>query len=67
MKQAEIIELSIEALRERIVDVQVTYRRLKMTHAVSRVENPLKLRSTRRVIARLKTELKKRELEPKKA
>ncbi|MEY4110996.1 MAG: ribosomal protein [Bacteroidota bacterium] len=34
--------------------------KMKMNHAVSPLENPLKLRHSRREIARLKTELTKR-------
>jgi len=62
MKNSEIIELSTGELTERIVDERTTLTRMRMNHAVSPLENPLKLRESRRLIARLKTELSKREL-----
>ncbi|HAN77895.1 MAG TPA: 50S ribosomal protein L29 [Bacteroidales bacterium] len=62
MKNSEIIELSTGELTERIVDERTTLTRMRMNHAVSPLENPLKLRESRRLIARLKTELRKREL-----
>jgi large subunit ribosomal protein L29 len=36
--------------------------RLKLNHAVSPLDNPLKIKQTRKNIARLMTELRKREL-----
>ncbi len=35
-------------------------RRLKFAHAVSAIENPMRIRATRRYIAQLKTELNAR-------
>ena len=61
MKQSEINEMSVEELREKIADVKKQYEDLKMAHAVTPLENPLQLRSTRRTAARLATELTKRE------
>ncbi len=62
MKNSEIKELSTGELAERIVDEKTTLTRMRMNHAVSPLENPLKLRESRRLIARLKTELRKREI-----
>jgi len=39
---------------------------MKMNHAISPLENPLEIRNTRRTIARLKTELRRRQLEESK-
>ena len=41
----------------------ITYNKMKMAHHISPLENPLTLRSKRKVIARLETELKKRQIE----
>ena len=60
MKQEEINELSIEDLKERLEQQQEQLAKMKMTHAVSPLENPLQIRYTRRVIARIQTELTKR-------
>lgn len=61
MKQAEIKELSVEELQQKLAEVKKEYEDLKMAHAVTPLENPLQIRSTRRTVARLATELTKRE------
>ncbi|GGG55601.1 50S ribosomal protein L29 [Croceivirga lutea] len=61
MKQAEIIELSVEELQQKLAEVKKEYEDLKMAHSVTPLENPLQIRSTRRTVARLATELTKRE------
>ena len=62
MKQSEICELTTEEIKEKIATEQSTLTKLKMNHAVSPLENPMLIRTTRRNIARLMTELRKREL-----
>ncbi len=61
MKQAEIVKLSIEDLQEQLDTTSKKYVDLKMTHAISPLENPLHLRELRRTIARLATELNNRD------
>jgi large subunit ribosomal protein L29 len=61
MKQSEINKLSKEDLQDKLVEFQKQLEELKMTHAISPLENPLQLRSTRRVVARLKTALSNQE------
>lgn len=65
MKQSEVKELSNTELQEKLDNMQSTLNSLEMQHAVSPLENPMKIRHTRRTIARLQTELRKRELESK--
>lgn len=61
MKQSEINNLTDAELQEQI-DIKVgDYSNLKMAHAVSPLENPSQLNNARRTIARLKTELSKRQ------
>lgn len=62
MKQMEIIDLSIEELNDKIAEEIQVLSKLVFGHTVSKIENPLKIRSTRRGIARLRTELRKREI-----
>lgn len=62
MKQIEIIDLSIEELNDKIAEEIQVLAKLVFGHTVSKIENPLKIRSTRRGIARLRTELRKREI-----
>ena len=61
MKQSEIKELSRAELQEKLSDTKKAYSDLKMTHAISPLENPIQLRVVRRSVARLATELTKRD------
>jgi len=63
MKQGEIRELTKEEVRERLDEQQKQLNRLKLNHAVSPLEDPNKIKEYRKIIARLKTELRNRELE----
>lgn len=62
MKSSEIKELTTKELIEKIDNEKTQLARLKLNHAVSPLDNPLKITETRKDIARLKTELRKREL-----
>ena len=57
MKQTEINKLSKEDLRDKLAEFEKQTEELKMTHSISPLENPLQIRSSRRVIARIKTAL----------
>jgi large subunit ribosomal protein L29 len=61
MKQSEVKELSVAELQEELGKSRKAYSDLKMAHAVSPLENPIQLRTVRRDVARLATELNKRE------
>ena len=62
MKKSEIKDLTTEEIREKIEAEKAALNKMKMNHAVSPLENPMLIRTTRRNIARLMTELRKREL-----
>lgn len=66
MEQQVIIELSTPELQERLEQETTQLQKLKLNHAVSPIENPNKIREYKRTIARLKTELRKREIEEQK-
>ena len=61
MKQDIVKDLTNDEVRDRIAEERANFAKLKMSHAVSPIENPLKIRNTRRLIARLETEYKKRQ------
>ncbi len=63
MKQSEINKASTSELQETLVEFRKAYMNLKMAHAISPVENPIQLRLQRRTIARIATELTKREVQ----
>ena len=62
MKTKEVRELYATALAEKLENAQAQLTQLKLTHAVSPLENPSQIKAVRRDIARMKTELRQREL-----
>ncbi len=63
MKQEVIKEMSTADLVDRLEEEQKLLTKMKMNHAVSPLDNPHKITETKRTIARMKTELRRRELE----
>lgn len=61
MKQQEITKMSVEDVKNHIANLTEQLAKMKLTHGVSPMENPLQIRTVRRTIARLNTELTKRE------
>ncbi|TVR38419.1 MAG: 50S ribosomal protein L29 [Cryomorphaceae bacterium] len=66
MKTAEIVELTLDELKDKLMVESEAFEKLRMSHTVSSLENPLQIRNKRRVLARLRTELRKRELQANK-
>ncbi len=62
MKSTEINELTLRELEERIDNEKTFFIKMKLNHTVSPLDNPMKLRDIRRNIARLQTELRRRQL-----
>lgn len=62
MKKEEIKELSIQELKAAIEVAEKAYRELKVTHAISPIDNPAKITKDRREIARMKTVLRQKEI-----
>lgn len=63
MRQSEIKEASTADLQEKLAESRKAYSDLKMAHAISPLENPIQLKSQRRSIARIETELTKRDVQ----
>lgn len=66
MKKVEIKELGTKELLERLAVAEKEYLQTKINHSISPLDNPAKITQDRRMIARMKTELRKRELNDKK-
>ncbi len=62
MKTSEIKGLSLKELVERIETETTKLHQMKINHSITPLENPSQIKTTRRDIARLKTELRQREL-----
>ena len=63
MKKESLRELSVNDLNERLEQSQEQLLKMRLNHAASPLENPNLIRATRKNIARILTELRRRELE----
>ena len=62
MKKENIKELSDKELLDRLDAAEKEYMQEKIQHAISPLDNPAKITHDRRLIARIKTEIRAREL-----
>ncbi len=53
--------LTLEELREILNNTQVDLNKMRMSHRTAEIENPVEIRTVRRNVARILTEIKKRE------
>jgi large subunit ribosomal protein L29 len=56
----DLKEINIDSLRGRIAEDQLRLKKLQFAHTMTPLENPMTIRCLRRDIARLQTELSKR-------
>ncbi len=63
MKQEVVKEMSTADIVDRLAEEKKHLTRMRLNHAVSPLENPQVIVESRKTIARMKTELRKRELE----
>jgi large subunit ribosomal protein L29 len=57
-----LIEMSVGDLAARIKEDEMRLKKLTFAHAITPLENPMTIRDLRRDLARMKSELRKREL-----
>lgn len=60
MENTVIRELSHEELSEKLAEERLRFSKMKLNHAVSPLENPMELKHSRKLVARLLTEKTKR-------
>ena len=60
MKNTDIVALSTAELETKMREEKASLNKLKLSHMTSPIENPIKIRDSRKVVARLNTELTKR-------
>jgi large subunit ribosomal protein L29 len=65
MKKESFAEVTTQDLRDRLEQMELDYAQLKAQHAVSPLDSPAKITRARKDIARVKTELRARELNNK--
>ena len=66
MKKESLRELSVADLNDRLEEARKQLVKLNLNHAVSPLDNPNTIRATRKDIARILTELRRREIEQSK-
>ncbi len=62
MKASEIIELSLEEMHRKVTDLKEELFNFRFQHEVGQLENPQKMKQTKRDIARIKTVIRESEL-----
>jgi large subunit ribosomal protein L29 len=65
MKSSEIKEMAPHEIEERIETLSQELVRMRLNHTISPLENPLKIKNTRRDIARMNTILRQKQLNEK--
>ena len=65
MKAGILIDTPEKELLEMLISEKEKLSKMKMSHEVSPLENPKLITSTRKLVARIKTELSKRKIEAK--
>lgn len=61
MKNSELRGLSADELKSKLAVEKESYKKLKFSHAITPIENPMKIREARKLIARIETEIKAKE------
>jgi large subunit ribosomal protein L29 len=61
-KGLELKDLTVQELQDKLQEERGALTRLRFNHTVSPIENPMMMRSKRKDVARILTELRKREL-----
>ncbi len=62
MKNSELRGLNLEELKNKFATEKKNYDKLKFAHSITPIENPMKIRKNRKLIARINTEIKAKEL-----
>ena len=62
MKNSEIKGLSIDELKSKLTAEKESLAKLKFAHAITPIENPMRLREAKKMVARISTELRAKEL-----
>ena len=62
MKMKELKDLELKDLLEKVENAEEKLQQMKLNHSIAPLENPSQIKAVRRDIARMKTELRQREL-----
>ena len=62
MKNSDLRSLSIDELVNKLAIEKEAYSKLTFAHTITPIENPMKIRAARKIIARLETEVRAKQL-----
>ena len=62
MKKVDLSQTTTKDLQEKLKEDKSSLDKMMFTHSISPIENPMRIPHTKKVIARVMTELRKREL-----
>jgi len=62
MKNSEIIGLTLDELKGKLVAEKENFAKLKFAHAITPIENPMRLKEAKKLVARISTEITAKEL-----
>lgn len=65
MKNSELRGLNLDELKSKLDVEKESYQKLKFAHAITPIENPMKVREARKLIARISTEIRAKQLSKK--
>ena len=63
MKASELRELSLEELEHKLEDLTQELFNLRFQHATDQLENPMRLKQTKKDVARVRTVLRERQID----
>lgn len=62
MKNSELRGLSLDELKNKLTFEKENYNKLKFAHSITPIENPMKIRESRKLVARIYTEINAKKL-----
>ena len=62
MKKSELLKLSPEELKNKLRIEKESYSKLKFAHKITPIENPMKIKFSRKLIARINTVIRNKEI-----
>ncbi len=62
MKNSELRGLTLDELKNKLAVEKENYSKLKFAHSITPIENPMKVRESRKLVARISTELRAKDL-----
>lgn len=62
MKNSELRGLSLDELKNKLAVEKENFGKLKFAHSITPIENPMKIKQARNLIARISTEIRTKEI-----